>query len=256
MKLWNIKEYKGRGFFNLYPMAIVGFSTGCFYRAGLSATQSVDFYGDLGAECVEISFATSRELKDAKESVLEIAGIVNEFDRVTFHAPFKEISYYSGRSFDAEDAVVIFNKLSEEIPNYGIVIHPNVVRDFDRLKHLGLNFLLENAGGRKSCWNLPEHFEKLKDYDFGYVLDLHHAYQMDSSMDTARRLRDVMGERLSQFHVSGSSPRGKHIPLHLAGNRKDIEKILKENYDVPIILEGEMDREETAREELEYVLGI
>ncbi|MFA5060914.1 MAG: hypothetical protein WC494_01190 [Candidatus Pacearchaeota archaeon] len=235
-------------------MAVVGFSTGCFYRAGLSVEQAVDFYRDLGAKSVEISFATPGELRAKNRRILDIRDILRTFERVTFHAPFKGI-LYSETSVNTNSVIMSFGGFCRKIPNYGVVIHPDIIEDFGRLKDSGISFLLENMDSRKTYGTLPEHFEKLAKYGFGYVLDLHHAYQVDPSMETARRLRDVMGERLVQFHVSGDS-KGKHAPLHLAENRKKIEEILRENPSVPIILEGEMDKEETARRELEYVCGI
>lgn len=237
-------------------MAIVGFSTGCFYRAGLSVEQAVDFYKGLGAGGVELSFATLKELRDAKEGILEMGDILKKFKRVTFHAPFRKISYYSSVDVNTSEVVRTFKGFCRRIPNFGVVVHPDKVRDFDRLRDSGVDFLIENMDPRKEYGTLPEHFEELKKYGFSYVLDLHHAHQVDPSMGVARQLREVMGDNLVEFHVSGSSADGKHVPLHSARNRKDIEKILKKNPDVPIILEGEMDKEETARRELEYVRGI
>ncbi|MDI6738694.1 MAG: hypothetical protein QME12_09380, partial [Nanoarchaeota archaeon] len=73
-------------------------------------------------------------------------------------------------------------------------------------------------------------------YNFGFVLDLQHAYCHEPSMQLARELMDVMGERIKELHVSGQRENETHSLLHKADNSNMIIGMLRN--DIPIILEG------------------
>ena len=109
---------------------------------------------------------------------------------------------------------------------------------------------------RKSYGTHPDQFRVLKrKYNFGFVLDVEHAYEHDSSMKLAREFVEVMGDRLKHMHVSGFRESEIHVPTYFAVNKKEITEVLKMGLSVPKILEGILleDIPNSIMEELEYI---
>lgn len=182
-------------------MANIGFTTGSLYRSDIPFDERIRLYDSLGADAIELSFATPSQLFDynlSKQSKQDI----KKFASISIHAPWKEVRYNS----DSKTPEII-NKLRElcnQLPVEGLVLHPDTIDDFEILDQSGLPFLLENMDRRKSYGTHPEQFRELKrKYNFGFVLDVEHAYEHDSSMKLARELIEAMGDRLKHMHVSG-----------------------------------------------------
>jgi endonuclease IV len=234
-------------------MANIGFTTGSLYRSNVSFDEGIRLYHSLGANAIELSFATPTKLLEynlGEQSRQDI----KKFAEVSIHAPWKEVRYDSGPKTQA-----IINKLKtlyEQLPIKGLVLHPDTIDDFEILDQSGLPFLLENMDKRKSYGIHPDHFRELKSkYNFGFVLDVEHAYEHDSSMNLAKEFIKVMGDRLKHMHVSGYNKSEIHVPTYQAINKKEIGQILKMNLGVPIILEGILleDVENSITKELEYI---
>lgn len=109
---------------------------------------------------------------------------------------------------------------------------------------------------RKTFGTHPNQFRDIaRKYNFGFVLDVQHAYEHDSSMQLAKEFIDVMGNRLKHMHVSGYSKSEIHVPTYCSVNREAITKILEIGVKVPKILEGilSIDVNETIKNELVYI---
>ena len=234
-------------------MPKTGFSTGSLRRANVPFNERIRLYHSLGADAIELSFATPTELFEYNLSDQSKRDI-KKFKAVSIHAPWKEFRYNS----DSKTQEII-NKLKtfcNELPIRGLVLHPDTIDDFEILKQSGLPFLLENMDRRKAYGTHPEHFKELKrKCNFGFVLDVEHAYEHDPSMKLAKEFVEVMGDRLKHLHVSGCSESAGHVPTYSAINKKEITKILKLKLAVPIILEGALieDASNSITKELEYV---
>jgi len=233
-------------------MASVGFSTGGLYTTGLPLDKRIKMYLSSGADAIELSFLTADELFQAKLSKETIVNI-KKFKYISIHAPGKNIRY------NKDSAKAIINKLQEicsQIPVNGIVLHPDVVDDFQVLEKSNLPFLIENMDKRKTSGTDVKYFEELKKkYNFGFVLDLQHVYEHDKSMKLAEQFIKIMGNRLKHMHVSGCTESDIHAPTHSSSNREAITKILKKSIDVPKILEGNLtgNTEEIMGKELAYI---
>lgn len=141
-------------------------------------------------------------------------------------------------SRETKNIIEKLRSLSKEIPIEGIVLHPDTIDDFEILEQSGLPFLIENMDRRKSYGTHPEHFRILKEkYTFGFVLDIQHAYEHDPSMQLAKELIEIMGDRLQHMHISGHTTSEIHVPTHYAENKEAITEILKIGITVPKILE-------------------
>ncbi len=235
-------------------MSKVGFSTGCLHRTKLTMAEKIAFFKSVGAEAIELCFASLSELTNNTLSPAALK-ILERYDRISIHAPW-DIRY--GLNYQADEALEKIKELCELLPISGIVIHPHKIDNFARLESLNLPFLLENLDSRgKTFGTHPEHFEKLKrDYNFGFLSDIQHAYEYDPSMILAKELIEAMGDRLKEMHVSGCTNELNHAPVHLAENKDAIIKILELKIAVPKILEGILFSEninETARNELELI---
>lgn len=217
-------------------MAHIGFTTGAMHMSYFPLEEKIKLFKSVGANAVELSFGTLCVLKEFNitDGLLET---LSSYELVTLHAPWKE-----GARYDRNSSAVI-SKLKEicSIQSiYGIVVHPNTVDDYTLLEKSGLPFLIENMDGKARCGTRPNEFEKLKkDYNFGFVLDLQHAYMHDPTMQLARELMEAMGERIKEFHVSGQLKGIPHSLLHHSDNDKMIIGMLRS--DIPIILEGNDD---------------
>jgi len=233
-------------------MSSIGFSTGSLYRSGIPFDERVKLYHRLGANAIELSFATPDWLLKYELTEDKIDSI-KKFDFVSIHAPWK-----NGRDdYSITDKVIEkLRFLCDNLHVSGIVVHSHKEGDFARLEGTGLPFLLENMNGTKKDGVYPSQFNEFKRrYSFGFVLDVQHAYEHDPSMQLAMDLIDVMGDRLMHMHVSGCSNSEIHFPVFSAVNQAAINKILGLKMDVPKILEGILtgNVDETIRHELDYV---
>lgn len=234
-------------------MAYVGFSTGSLHQIGMPFDERIRLYLSLGAEAIELGFATPSTLLEYQLSNQSISDI-KEFRSVSVHAPWKGLRYGSDNS--TRKVVDKLRRLCDDLPITGLVLHPDTIDDFDMLNKSGLPFLLENMDIRKSYATHPDQFrEFVKNYQFGFVLDVQHAYEHDHSMAIAKEFIEVMGDRLKQMHVSGRSASEIHVPVFQSSNRESILDILKLGLNVPKIFEGIVvkDIRNTIQQELSYV---
>lgn len=234
-------------------MKNIGFTTGCLYKSKVSFESIISIYRELGVNAIELSFASPSELERISlgKSSLEL---IKEFDEVSIHAPWREIEYK--RDENSKRVIEKLKQVKEQTNASGIVVHPDTVFDFDYLQASHLPFLIENMDGRKKYGTHPEHFRKFKEnYDFGFVLDVQHAYKQDPRMGLAKELISAMDDRLKHMHVSGHSGTDSHAPVHTAENREEITKILEMKLDVPKICEGLLLENigVTALNEMEYI---
>lgn len=216
-------------------MAPIGFTTGLLYQLDIPLEEGIKLFYSLGAEAIEISFATPKELLFYRPSI-EIQSLVRNFRYVSIHAPWKNVGYSTGDK--TRKILQHLDYLYHKLPAKGIVIHPDIVLNFDILAKSRLPILIENLDKKKYSDDIKQ-FEALKEkYEFGFVLDIQHAYVKDPSMELAEKLFQAMGNKLRHFHVSGAADSEAHAPVHLSENRKAIEDFLREHNKNPWILEG------------------
>jgi len=231
----------------------IGFTTGSLYRSNIPFDQRIGIYHSLGADAIELGFATPDQLFGYQLPKQTIADL-SKFEFVSIHAPWKEVVYDSDST--TQEIITKLRLICDQLSIQGLVLHPDTIRDLDILDQSGLPFLLENMDIRKPYGTHPEHIEELKrESDLGFVFDVQHAYEHDSSMQLARELVEVMGDRLKHMHVSGSGESEIHVPTYCAVNREAIAEILELGIGVPKILEGILleDIENLARSELEFI---
>lgn len=233
-------------------MAHIGFSTGAMHTSYFPIEEMAKLFKSIECNAVELSFGTFGVLKEFNitDGLLET---LSKYELVTIHAPWAE-----GARYDKNSTAAI-NKLKEICSVqkiYGIVLHPNTVDDYTLIEKSGLPFLIENMDNKARCGTHPSEFEKLKkDYNFGFVLDLQHAYMHDPTMQLAGELMEAMEGRIREFHVSGELKGKPHSLLHHSDNSNVIIGMLRS--DMPIILEGNDDNNPAEiKEEVEFIRRI
>lgn len=236
-------------------MAKTGFTTGCLHNSGMSICDMADFYRSVGADAIELSFATPKELMGFELSD-EVLKSLEKYSHISIHAPWKECRYSTNH--DTNSMLSKLGKLHRQMNSSGIIFHPDTIEFFGRLEKTGLPVLIENMDHRKRFGTRPEHIKDIRDnYGFGFVLDLQHVYEHDPSMKMAKEFIAVMSHRLKHLHVSGQNGSYNHFPTYAAENRENISKILELGLCVPKIAEGILagDIKKSAYEELGFLRG-
>ena len=217
-------------------MAPLGFSTGCMFKTSLTLDNIISFYSHIGADALEINFATIKELNDFKYDN-DLLKTISGFSYVSIHAPFKGIRY--GDNDFSKYTLKKLQDICNILPVKGVVIHPDTVDDFKMLEDSGLPLLIENMDKRKTRGILAAEFTAYSHlYNFGYVLDLKHVYEHDPTMALASDFMQAMGARLKELHISGHDGSSNHVMLYSARNREAIAGAMGFFPGVPAIIES------------------
>ena len=234
-------------------MQPIGFSTGCVYKLNLGIDKAVELYSSFGADAIELSFLSVIELLNFRLP-REFVDNTEKYDYLSVHAPCKEIRYK--KDYITYKCLGKLKELSYYLKVNNVVVHSDVVDDFSVFEDFNLPFSIENMDKRNKNGISLKEFEKLKeDYEFGFVLDLQHAYEHDNSMRLCYDLIEVMGKRLNEMHASGCNGNKNHNPVYSSENKDKITDILNLNLKVPRILEGVLSDnfKEEIQKELELV---
>lgn len=127
------------------------------------------------------------------------------------------------------------------------VLHPDVASEsfIEACLEQDIPISIENMDSQKdSGYDIDELEAILDTYDVSFTLDVQHAYEHDPSMEYARDLISMAGDRLAGFHVSGETADNIHSLVHKADNRETILTFLQDVAEttsqvVPIVIEGE-----------------
>ena len=206
-------------------MVNVGFSTGVFYNTNMKLVDRLRLFNSKGADCVELGLGTNNELMEFNLN-LEMYHELQMFKSVSIHAPW-DINY----EFNSQtiESLTRLKNINNRFNVTGFVFHPNKFIRYELLEEMNIPILIENMNSRNEFKTTPEYFDIMKsNYRFGFVLDLEHVYENDSSMKLAYELIEVMGNRLKHLHVSGSKFNITHHPLYDSDNKEMIQEVLKD----------------------------
>ncbi len=204
-----------------------GFSTGALAKGDFrSAIEMLQTYSS--SDAIELSALRYNDFKDILESLSSLD--LSRFSYKSFHAPT-----------DFNDEIKLIADL-ETVANQGfnIVVHPDVIQNFDGWNSLGSRLLIENMDSRKrtgrSCFELLHFFDKLPDAMLCF--DIGHARQVDSSMIEARKILQEFGNRLCQIHMSEVDSIGIHHRMSWLSKESFTRVLSGCPIVVPIILES------------------
>ena len=208
-------------------MRPIGFSSGALAKSDFRRGLELQDTGAISA--IELSALRERELRPLVEASHALS--VNRFSYVSFHAPSAFPSLSEG------EVVELLMRLPGTWP---VVVHPDLIDDFDRWKTLGIRLCLENMDIRKRTGRTVEEmkvaFEHLP--EAGFCLDLGHARQIDPTMGVAIEMLEQFGSRLRQLHVSEVGTFGEHRRMGFLSRAAFMRVARYIPADVPVILEA------------------
>ncbi len=239
----------------------VGFNSGVLRKCGVSLLDTIKFVKKINTNSFELCFPDPNSLLNF-EATKEVIDILNSFNHLSIHAPFRNVVYRNDES--TRKIILKLKELNNILNVEGIVFHPSDVKDFAYLDRINLPILVENMDFRKNSFKTEGEITELKEkYGFGFVLDVEHAFENDPSMELCKKFIKVMGDRLKEVHLSGSKKSlgindNNHCFLVESEFGYDILKAMKEIADVPIILEAsaEENQEGILEDELKYIRDI
>ena len=207
---------------------IKGFSTGALAKNDFRV--AIDLLNNSTANAIELSALREEEVKTLVDSIEQLR--LDRFDYISFHAPSK-------LSLINEEELI--NLLRPVIARgWPIIVHPDVISDYNNWKEFGNCLCIENMDKRKrvgrTTSDLEEIFFSLPDATFCF--DIAHARQVDPTMTEAYCMLTKFSNRLKELHVSSVNTQSKHEPLtfEVLLSFKKIAGFLPAN--IPIILES------------------
>jgi hypothetical protein len=208
-------------------MRPIGFSTGAVAYADFRSALEVLM--QTSTDAVELSALRPQELGPLVDAVASLP--LERFRHISVHLP----SNFPARLEEE------FREQVQRLPcDWPLVIHPDVIRDFNLWRQLGERVCVENMDKRKPMGqtrnDLLEIFEKLP--DAGFCFDIGHAHQIDPTMCEAIMILEEFTGKLKELHVSEVNSESKHDPISLEAQRSFdiIARLIPEN--VPAILES------------------
>jgi len=181
----------------------LGFSTGSLSPG--NARQALSMLSPHATTAIELSALRANEL----DEVLEVVTTTDwsAFHYVSFHAPSK---------FNGTTEAEVLRKLKPIIDRrWPIIVHPDVITDWQAWQQLGAVVTIENMDGRKPSGRTVEElspiFAKLPQAKFCF--DIGHAAQIDPTMKLACELVAAFGDRLAEVHLSVVDDAFSHQPL-------------------------------------------
>lgn len=214
-------------------MKCIGFSTGALalgdWRKALGVlTKS-------SATAIELSALREQELEPLISILPDID--LSKFSSVFFHAPSKLEKFTERELVEKLKPIVRLE--------YPIVVHPDIIQNYDLWSDFGGLLCVENMDRRKSKGRTVEElrpiFEKLESASFCF--DIGHARHIDRTMSQARAMVREFHARMKVIHFSEVDIHGHHVPLSYMAmlSYSHLSKMLTGKW--PIILESPVNNE-------------
>lgn len=181
----------------------IGFSTGSIalgdYKSALQTLNQTK------TNVIELSALRESELLPLLNDLDNLD--LSQFQFISFHAPSKI------ESLTEAELVIQLNRVA--CKGWPIIVHPDIISDFEIWKSLGKSLCLENMDKRKPIGRTTKDMEFLFDKlpEATFCFDIAHARQVDPTlMEGLSMIKKFVG-RLAQIHVSEVNSESKHQPL-------------------------------------------
>lgn len=208
--------------------------------------EKVTLASELGCNAVEFGFHTGENIEELRQIISSVD--LTLFDRVSIHAPCH-------KRYDRNEATdTLLRHVHEVVELSGavcVVLHPDVVDDWDIIVESGIPFAIENMDCRKDFGQTVEDMVWLHERtDLPVVIDLNHCKSNDATMRLAEDMVETFRGNIAQFHLSGYTE--YHEPLHVT---EQLDIIRYVDTSIPIIVESNMDDLDGVRDEYEYIMA-
>lgn len=235
-------------------MQNLGFSTGCFYKSGLTLPERLRLISSCGCKTVELNFMQANELLNLPMPSIKDLEL---FNYVSIHAP-----NYSYRKDETTKKILAAIKmfcssirLADLIvfhPNF----HPNAIHDYSVFENLGLPVAFENMDNRSKFGQTHlDMLDVMKQTGIRrIVFDVNHAFTINRDTSLTAVFWQTLNPWIDQIHLSGYAPPDhSHWPLFKT-NQAEIVRSIK-NWERPIIIESVLEPNELTQER-DYILSI
>lgn len=206
----------------------IGFSTGSLAKGDFRL--AVKLLSKSSANAIELSALRETEL----DNLINALGNLNleHFEYISFHAPSKIMLYSEAELIDRLQAV--------KERGLNIILHPDVITNYESWKILGSCLCIENMDKRKPAGRTSKDLEEIFYHlpEAKFCLDLAHARQVDTSMTEAYLMIKNFGNRLVQIHLSDVNSQSTHEPLNFDSILSYNQISLLIDSEIPIILES------------------
>jgi hypothetical protein len=209
-------------------MRPIGFSTGALAYADFM--QGLSIIRANGLRTIELSALRENELEPLLESLIHLD--LSDFEYVSFHAPSKIVALSEQKLIELLKALIQ--------KKWPLIVHPDVITEFDDWAIFGDLLCIENMDKRKpigrTARELALLFEELPNASL--CLDMGHVRQVDPTMSVAFEILERFGGRLRQLHVSEVNTNSQHdaLTFETALAFQKVSALIPQS--VPIILES------------------
>jgi hypothetical protein len=216
----------------------IGFSTGSIaygdFRSALYVLNQTE------SNVIELSALREAELMPLLNDLDNLD--LNHFKFISFHAPSKR------QNLSEAEFVEQLHRVAQK--GWSIIVHPDIIVDFELWRSLGKYLCLENMDKRKPIGRTTKDmeilFEKLPDATFCF--DIAHVRQVDPTLMEGFSMIKKLGSRLKQLHISEVNSESKHQPLTFESILAFSTMASLIPNDVPIVLESPVKSDQILRE--------
>ncbi|MFT3909355.1 MAG: hypothetical protein QM737_08025 [Ferruginibacter sp.] len=227
-------------------MITIGFSTGSLAKGDFKHALNM-LKSHPNSHAIELSALRELELPLLVDSIPKLD--LKQYKYISVHAPSKLINF-------SEDILInLLQKITSlKIP---IIVHPDIIIDFEKWLQFGEFLCIENMDKRKSIGRTAEDLLKLfaRLPEATFCLDLAHAKQIDPTMIEAAKMLRLFSRRLRQFHISDVISDSTHVPINIEAILafRKIEKLIPRS--IPFIIESPVS-ESYINHEFDFVRSI
>jgi len=227
-------------------MRKIGFSHGTIYKIiEKYQPSSIKIFKESGSNAIEICLYNASEV----EQLANIKEEVLDFSYKSIHLPTQNIVYKNDiQTLELLDKI---EKFYNEINASLVLVHPDLVEDWNVFDNYKINWAIENMDNRKNKYKTMEELKEFfsKNINWKLVIDLNHCYSNDKTMNIAEDIISLFNDKIAEIHLSG------YIELHepLFITKQDFIIDLCDKINVPIIIESIFDNIDDVKKEYEYI---
>ncbi len=232
---------------------IISFALGNVWRWEKSKNRDdfIKYAKDLDIDGVELTFASKEELYAFKLSPSN-ESFLKGLDYVTIHAPFDFIGDVASEKEQIKQLETI-SKIYKQVKAKNVVIHPHSLPDRKILDKFKFKISTENLRKKRNI-TISDFKKIFREYPkVGLCVDVAHAYSW-SKQETEKLIKNF-GDRITQFHFSGSYRNKDHQSLKIVSKDflSSIELLFKLR--APIVIEEDIKvkNEKFLKEEIEFI---
>lgn len=230
-------------------MRKIGFCHGDLFKIhDVNTKENIEILKACGSNAIEINCHHAGEM----ELINTLIPFIKNFEYISMHTP-GNIRY--GNNLENREILSKLENLYSSVGAKLVVVHPDLVDNWDVFNDYKINWAIENMDARKESF---KDVASLKNFFVNYpswnlVLDVGHCNDNDKSMLLAKNIIFELRDKIKEIHLSGYLV--FHDPLYRT-KQTEIIDCCKE-LDVPIIIESIFeisDGIEGVKKEFDYIV--